>query len=314
MKKIISLLIASIIIFTLCGCEKYSDYKEIESRFFVYALGIDETSGGITIFAEGSVSDNENTVAMLTGNADTIPKALDNIRNSTPLTLDLSHCAVIVIGKRKEGTERKLCEYLLSKPDDMLSCYFVSCDSAKDLISCKSDKTIGQSLAYALKKNNYLGGKRTPSTLLDILNSPEAYYLPHFTVYENSYVYNGATYYNGLRNICTKDTDEARLITLLSGEFSRGKITVQNQTIDIKSTSFSQTCTNDNIKLTLTVDVNGDIDSVALENRLLKIFKEWQEDYKVNIFKFCDNGKKLSSENFTSKNLDLTLKFKQSKS
>lgn len=311
MKKIVAIITTIILLFSLCGCEKYSDYKEIESRLFVSALGIDETSSGITLYAESAISNSTSEgykVSVLSSTADTIPEAFDGIKNSTPLSLDLSHLAVIILGKCKEDTEKKLGQYLLSKPEDMLSCYFVYCDSAKDLISCGKDTPIGYSLSYALKKNYYAGGKRTNSTLLDILNSPEAFSLPYFVASKLEFSYAGAVYYKGVERIAIKDENEARLIRLLSGDFLRGGITVKGKTYDIKNTNFSQSVNDDSIKIILSVSLDSNTEIDTLKNELLRVLNEWKEDYKVNIFRFSSKGKPLSNAEFQKYAIDLTVK------
>lgn len=311
MKRVIAIIITFSLFIGLCGCEKYSDYKEIENRFFVSSLGIDETASGITLYAEGAVSNSASEgykVSVLSHTADTIPTAMDGIKNSTPLSLDLSHCAVIILGKCKEDTERKLGEYLLSKPEDLLSCYFVATDSAKELISCGDKTPIGYSLSYALKKNYYAGGKRTKATLLDIINSSEAYSLPYFRVYKKTYSYSGAVYYSGVERLCLKNTDEARLINLLSGNFFRGQITLDNQTVDIKKASLTQDSSEDSIDIILSLSVGAKVDTKLIENELLKFINEWQTEYRINIFKFLDNGKPMGNSEFCKRNIKLTVK------
>lgn len=310
MKKVIALVLATTFIM-LCGCEKYSDYKEIESRLFVSALGIDETASGITLYVESAVSNNQADgykVQVLTGTADTILEAFDNIKTATPLSLDLSHLAVIILGKRKDDTEKKLGEYLLSKPEDLLSCYLVSSDSAKELISCGNETPVGYSLSYALKKNDYAGGKRTPSTLLDVINSPYGFSLPYFKVVDKEYSYAGAVYYKGLERLTIKDTNEARLITLLSGDFLRGQITAGGKTFQIKKSDFCQSVKNSTLQITLSLDLTNKADLHILENELLRTLNEWKEDYRVNIFRFKDNAEIISGDDFYQKDIDFKVK------
>lgn len=309
MKKVIALVITLSMLF-LCGCEKHSDYKEIESRLFISALGVDETVNDITIYAESAVSkgsDDGYETTVLQGSGATIPEAFDGIKNSTPLSIDLSHLSVIILGKCQKNTEKKLAEYLLSKPEDMLSCYLVFSDSAKDLISLAKDTPIGYSLGNALKKNDYCGGKRTPSTLLDIINSAEAFSLPYFKADGEVFAFAGAVYYNGFKRLTIKDTTDSRLITLLSGRFLRGLITLNGNSFDIKSSSISQKITADRLLITLSLKLEGTPDTKILENELLRVLNEWQEDYKTNIFRFRNGGKTLTNAEFCEKEIHLAL-------
>lgn len=315
MKKLLALFISTVMVFALSGCEKYSDYREIETRLFVSAIGIDETASGITLYAESVASNTASggyKSSVLSSTADTIPEALDGIKNASPLSLDLSHCAVIILGKRQENTEKTLCEYLLLRPEDMLSCYIVACDNAGELMSQSSDTPIGYSLSNALKKNDYSGGKRTQSTLLDILNNPKAFYLPYFKPDGNTYTYSGAAYYKGTERICLKNTNEARMITLLSGMFYRGQIMLGGQSVNIKNTDFTQKISGNTIDINLSLDLYGDIDSLSFENELLRILKEWKEDYKANVFGYCNGGEPLTDSEFSAKKTHLTLKLRQS--
>lgn len=311
MKKVVALVTLAAMLF-LCGCEKYSDYKEIENRLFISTLGIDETASGITIYAESAVSKRTGDgyeISVLSGAGETVPEAFDGIKNSTPLSVDLSHLAVIILGKNQENTEKKLAEYLISKPEDMLSCYLVFSDSAKDLISCGKETPLGYSLASALKKNDYAGDKPTPSTLLDIMNSTTAFSLPYFKADGGNFSYAGAVYYNGTKRLAIKDTTDARLITLLSGDFLRGQITLSGTTFDVKNSNLSQKITDTILDITLSLDLAGNPDPKILENELLKVLNEWQEIYKTNIFRFCDEGKPLTNAEFCEKTIRLTLDF-----
>lgn len=294
--------------FLFCGCEKYSDYQEPEQNLFVSALGIDQTKSGITVYAESAETqpNNNEKNALLSGFGETLPEAMNNLRTTTPLKFDLSHCAIIAIGKRTKDTEKILCEYILSRPEDMLSVYMVACDNAKELLSCGGASPVGYELSSALKKNYYAGEIRTPSTVMDILNNREGFYVPYFSVGQNAYTFSGAAYYKGLTRVCLKSADEVRLINILRDEFARGFLTLEDESFDIQSSNLSVNTTDKAINILLSIELNFG-DKTLLENKLKTILNEFKNDYSLNIFGFCKNGKLLQNDTFSKMDIKLTL-------
>ncbi len=307
-KRLFIIFISVSLLILFCGCEKYSDYQEPEQNLYVSALGIDQTKSGITVYAESAqnTANSNEKKALLSGFGETLPEAINNLRAATPLKLDLSHCAIIAVGKRTQDTEKKLCEYILSRPEDMLSVYLVACDNAKELLSCVSNTTVGYELSSALKKNYYAGESRTPSTIMDILNNHDGFYVPYFSVDHKVYSFSGAAYYKGVSRVCLKNADEVRLVNILRGEFSRGKISLDTTTFNIGHTSVESKVTDKNINVLLSVRLDGG-DEQLLKDKLIKILDEFKNDYSLNIFRFKENKKLLSNNAFSKKDIKLTL-------
>lgn len=255
--------------------------------------------------AEGLPNNSEKT-ALLSGFGETLPEAINNLRTATPLKLDLSHCAIIAVGKRTKDTEKILCEYILSRPEDMLSVYMVACDNAKELLSCGGASPVGYALSSALKKNYYAGRCRTPATVMDILNNREGFYVPYFSVGQNAYTFSGAAYYKGLTRVAIKSADEVRLINILRDEFARGFLTLEDESFDIQSSNLSVNTTDKAINILLSIELNFG-DKTLLENKLKTILNEFKNDYSLNIFGFCKNGKLLQNDAFSKMDIKLTL-------
>ena len=258
-------------------------------------------------------SNNNEKAALLSGFGETLIEAINNLRAATPLKLDLSHCAMIAVGKRTNDTEEMLCEYILSRPEDMLSVYMVACDNAKELLSCKGTSPVGYELSSALKKNYYAGRCRTPSTVMDILNNRESFYVPYFSVEQNVYTFSGAAYYKSLTRVAVKSADEVRLINILRDEFARGLLTLEAESFDIQSSNLSVNTTDKSIDILLSLELTGG-DKMLLENRLKKILNEFKNDYSLNIFGFCKNGNLLQNDAFSKMDIKLTLEVNKSAS
>lgn len=307
-KKILALVLVLGLCIGFSGCERYSDYKEPENRLFVSALGIDHTQNKINIFAEGSVSnstaDGEIT-KLLTGTGETVPEAFNSLNDKTPLTVDLSHCTVIALGKRQNDTEKNLLEYLLSSPEDMLGVYIIACENAKKLLSCKGETSVGIRLLQGLKNNPYSGGVRIPCTLLDIMNTAPNATLPYFSVENGIFVYDGAVYYRGIERICKKDADSARIINLLSGNFAKGKITVDNKTFNFISASTTKTKTDEGYEICTKVKLEQEVDISPLILEMQEIIAQFQNEYHSNAFNLQKDGKPLKNDQF--ENCKITL-------
>ena len=280
---------------------------EPEQNLFVSALGIDHTKSGMTVYAESARSslESDENKALLSGFGETLPEAINNLRASTPQKLDLSHCAIIAVGKRTKDTEKALYKYILSRPEEMLSVYIVACDNAEELLSCTGASPVGYELSHALKKNYYAGETRTPATVMDILNNLAGFYLPYFSVDHKTYSFSGAAYYDGFTRVTLKSADEVRLINILRGEFSRGKITSNTAAFDISHTSLKTNATDDTIALSVSVNMQGD--KRLLKEELLTILNEFKNNYSLNIFGFEKDGSLISNQNFNKKDIKLTL-------
>ena len=274
MSKKLLCLIFAIVLLMLTGCGgKTSDYREPESRLYISALGFDRQGDKIKVCAEAiSVADNTSggySIKHYEGEGDSIDSAMYEITKNLAPSVNLSHCALLVLGEEIEGEYLdKVISYSFEEREISHSVQLIATEDAKNLLQYNKEATIplGFAIGELLAEDTDGIGADKFSTLVSVINSREKdndlFYLPYFEVEDKTYLFSGTRLYKGSLAVGVLSRAETQLIKIARNEFRGGEIKLDFQREDIVAELDRVYTTakwedSDTPKLLLSVDVKS---------------------------------------------------------
>ncbi len=183
MKKIISLFLCFVTLFSLCGCGGKSD---ADSRYLVTGVGLDFTKSKVNLSIELLVVGEEESTQkqVFSSSGNTATAAISNIKKSLAKGLSFEHCGVIAVNEY--GSEKQLdavLDFCKTYRDINLSVHIISAKNAQKLLESEpiSNVAVGYDIMGILSQQgkSYEKQSRFYEVRAQLLNRGKAE-LPYF--------------------------------------------------------------------------------------------------------------------------------------
>ena len=287
----IKLLLICVLSSFLCSCS-LTGYSEPEDRYIVSAIGFDYADGVIETSVQ-IVDGEEFTVR--SGRGESVRQAMGHIEGADSKQLEISRCALIVIGDSVGKDEiSDIFEYCRQNGDITVGVKVASAYNARDMLSFAD----GYELLGAIRDNKDGVGFTKGSRFYEIEEIRESadgqvYHLPYFETDGEIYTVSGLKIYKADSGIVRLDRSESVYYMMIKGELSGGVADFGGESIYIEGckTKLSE----GRLVCTLSVRDYGDKKEVegALSIAAQSLLSELTERYG-DIFEFGE--KKISVE------------------
>ncbi|MDN3015986.1 Ger(x)C family spore germination protein [Paenibacillus sp. BSR1-1] len=221
------LIIFIMVTFFLAGCQ----FNDIDKRFFVVAIGIDQPENAKHHFRvmlkltipSAQVEAGKSDFQIITQESNSISEAIRVIQSLVDKKLDFGHCRVIVLDKKiMQSNQLDLMKWFIKRPDIQGITYVaVGEPSAKEVLSwkVKSERLPANALVLAFNEVT----NRSPYVLSEILNdyymrlreSGIDPYLPIIKPINGSFKINTSVVLKGKTIKAELNRDETRLLNEL---------------------------------------------------------------------------------------------------
>ena len=214
----------------LSSCSFVSGYGEPEDRYMVSAMGFDKSGDLIEVSVQ--IIDGEE-ILLRRGVGDSARQAMAHIEGADERQLEISHCALIVIGDRVSGDSlADIFDFCRKNSDITVGVKMVSAYNAGELLSTDGYRFLGavrdddSGVGFTAKSRFY--------EIEDIRESGDAYHLPCFVSDGGTYTVSGLKIYKNDDALVRLDRSESAYYMMLKGELYGGSVDVE---IDGKSDS-----------------------------------------------------------------------------
>ena len=216
----IKLLLLCILSSLLCSCS-LTGYSEPEDRYIVSAIGFDYADGIIETSVQ--IVDGEK-FTIRSGRGESVRQAMGHIEGADAKQLEISHCALIVIGDSVGKDDLSdIFEYCRQNGEITVGVKVASAHNAKEMLSFAD----GYELLGAIRDNKDGVGFTRGSRFYEIEEIRESgegqvYHLPYFEKDGEIYTVSGLKIYRKDSGIVRLDRSESVYYMMIKGELSGG--------------------------------------------------------------------------------------------
>ncbi len=201
----------------LTACSMSSGYTEPEESLVVSAIGFDKLGGAYSVTVQIIDGDAHRAVTAV---GDTTDSALTAILKGESRTLEMSHCAVAVLGEGIESEEfYEVMDHLKRNKNLTLSADVVTAESAEALLSLED--VSGYDIAAALRPHKNRLGLGEECRFYEVA-AKSAVALPHFVVTDGVQELTGMTLMQNGNRLCLLTPAEGAYYMMLRGNFPTG--------------------------------------------------------------------------------------------
>lgn len=299
MKRILFFLAVLLNLSVLSGCTISKSFTPLAHEYLVSALGFDMADDKFYITIESVVVNSEDSEAekrneLLSGKGDSLKSAIKNATDKSTQPLELSHCAVAVIGKSvSDDYFQEICEYIYNEKEITLSIGFVSCENAAGLLSSEtlSSVAVGYDIIGMQQTYSRLSGIDFKNRFYEIESvrrkEINAFTLPFFKVKSDSYYIDGITAFKDDLPVMNIDNSLLSVYAIASDTQGTGKIFLENNEYSAESVNTVCHLKNKSLpEIELVVNIKSNFnkkDKALLETEIKNLFEKSQEE-KADIF------------------------------
>ncbi len=299
MKRLLKIGLVLIVLFTLSGCKATKGFSTLAHEYLVSAVGFEEEKGEIQVFLETVVVNSEDTEAqkkneLLEGNGKTVKAAVKGAAEKAAESVELSHCAVAVIGESVSGdTLKEICDFLKQEDSISLAVTLVNCENAKELLSSEtiSSVAVGYDIMSMQQTNSRISGINYKNRFYEIEQKRNeaagTFSLPHFILENGKYYIDGMTVYKENTAVMRLDSTSSSIYAIATNEQNRGVITLEGDPLNIEYANTSLKLKGNNapeIFLVTRLSAEGGKQTKALiEDKINELFTASQR-LNVDIF------------------------------
>ena len=260
--------IFSFIILSFCVCLSsctVTGYSEPEDRYIVSAMGFDRVDGAIEVSVQ-IVGEGEYPFVRY-GRGESVGGAVGHIEGADAKQLEISHCALIVLGDGLSAEDRsEIFDYCRKSKDITVGVKMAAAHNASELMETADGYLLLGAIRDGSDGLGFTGGCRFYE-IEEKRMEGGVYHLPYFSVDGDTYSVSGLRLYRGDVGLVSLDRSESAYYMMIRGELSGGALDVE---IDGKQTSLyvikSKTERSEkegDLYLTVTLDVKGEDDGAA---------------------------------------------------
>lgn len=265
MKKLSGLILCVCLVFSLCGCSAREAISSDKQEYIVASLGFDKKDSNYAMFLEAIVVNTEDMNAdkqniVLQGIGDSIDEAYSQIICKITQPLSLGHNAVTVIGRSVDSEMlEEILNYCSENKELNIGTMLISTESAEKLLECESVSSVavGYDLMSMLEVSEEETGQSIENRLYEVQGKTQKpfniFSLPNIEVENEGFSLVGLSVFEDYREICTLNTEEMGLYSLISDRVSPGEFVIGGEKIKI---NFSKTTYDFFLKENLVIRVN----------------------------------------------------------
>ena len=132
---VIRAILSMIVVLCFASCSSISGYSEPEDRYIVSAIGFDYVGGALEASVQ-IVGDEGKENLIRSGRGENVRQAMGHIEGADSRQLEISHCALILIGDSVEKKDLSdIFEYCRKNNDITVGVKVASAHNAKELLS-----------------------------------------------------------------------------------------------------------------------------------------------------------------------------------
>ena len=265
MKKLSGLILCVCLVFSLCGCSAREAISSDKQEYIVASLGFDKKDNRYAMFLEAIVVNTEDMNAdkqniVIAGMGDSIEQAYSQIISKITQPLSLGHNAVTVIGRSVDSRMLKeILNYCSENKELNIGTMLISTESAEKLLECESVSSVavGYDLMSMLEVWEEKTGQLMENRLYEAKSKTQktlnVFSLPYTEVENEEFSLVGLSVFEDFGEICTLNTEEMGLYSLISDRVSPGEFIIGGEKIKI---NFSKTTYDFFLKEDLVIRVN----------------------------------------------------------
>lgn len=298
MKKILIAVSFTLLCFSLCGCSIKGAYISKTNDYLVSAIGFEESGNRITVLCEAVIINNEDTEAdkkaeLLEGTGKTVELAFADLYKSAVEVLEFSHCTVAVIDENiSEKNFSEITEFLLSLKKLNISVQLISCNNAKDLLSCEAitSLAIGYDIVGMLEKECDITGIKYKNRLYEVVlerqSSLDIAAIPSIKVLHGEYFINGIAVLKSGKLSLKLDREQVAAFAIATDAQSTGEIIINSKKLKIDSNLTTVRIEKENPDIIiLNVKIDTDKEKTGIKTAINELFNFSQKE-KTDIFGF----------------------------
>ncbi len=217
-------LFAVLMLLCLClsSCSFVSGYSEPEDRYIVSAIGFDKE--GDTLEVSVQIVGKEGNL-LRSGKGERVRGAMAHIEGADAKQLEISHCAIIIIGDGIDSESlSEIFGYCRENNDITVGVKVAAAHRAKDILSLDAD---GYELLGAVRDGadgvGFAGGSR----FYEIEDTRAVYHLPYFETDGETYTVSGLKIFKKDAGIVKLDRSESAYYMMIKGELFGGSADIE---------------------------------------------------------------------------------------
>ena len=285
-KSLLCFTLASVTLF-LSSCSFIPGYVEPEDQYVVSAIGFDATDGEIAVSVEVIDSDPKKS-RVLNGEGASIEEAISALLSGETKTLEVSHCAMIALGKGI-GAEwlRLIMDYCNRNEDITVAAHVVAASDARSLLSI-SDVS-GYDLVSSISEGRENSGVGRESRFYQVEGARSSddpvFALPYFTASGENFELYGVRIYGGDEPRVSLDRAESAYYMMIRGLFGGGLLGRDSPGLsgsvgvsDCKvKYEFSEVDGKPALKVSCKIKLDGELADDRFSDEIVKATKEGME-------------------------------------
>ena len=226
--KFMGLFVLSLVLLMPTGCGRMGGYTEPEEIAVVSAMGFDSAEHGVRVSVQ-TVDGSGNAPKVIDGEGESIDLALSSIYSDGSKRLELTHCALLVLGDGLDGGTISEIYELCRRSDEISDAVLmVGAHEAYPLLSLEN--AAGYDVASAMRSYPEGAGLFSKNRFYEIISAEKTdrgagvAALPYFYVSEDKYSLWGLKLYRGHEEKVLLDRRESALYLMMRGIFTSGSV------------------------------------------------------------------------------------------
>ncbi len=299
MKRLFVFFSVFIMLLSFSGCRLSKSFTPFAHEYLVSALGFDQKGDEIFVTIESVVINSEDSEAekknkLLKGNGKSFQTALKNALGQASQPIELSHCAVAVIGDTlSEKYIAEVCNYIYNEKEITLSIELISTENAEKLLSSEtiSSVAVGYDIISMRQTYSRLYGINFKNLFYELegmrQSAVNTFTLPFFKIDEEGYFIDGVTVFKNDESHMKINENKLSVFAIASDSQDAGMVNIGNKQYNLQSVSTVCKLKNENLpKLLLEINISPEFDKNSgdtLENEIINLFQHSQNE-EIDIF------------------------------
>ena len=268
----------SAILLCLClffsSCSAIDGYGEPEDRYIVSAIGFDQDGETLTVSVQ-IVDGSEFFVR--TGRGESARGAMAHITGADSRRLEISHCALIVIGDGVEGeTLADIFEYCRRNKDVTVGVKLSAAHNAEELMRAVDGYELLGAVRDGESGFGFVGGSRFYE-IEGERSAGNAYRLPYFENEGETFTLSGLKFFKNDKSLVKLDRSESAYYMMLKGELEGGCVDVSGDSLYLGACRAEYDLDGESLFVLCTLEARSEItdeDKKEMAERAEKLYEQ----------------------------------------
>ncbi len=247
MKRILIFLCVILIMLSLSGCAASKSFSPLAHEYLISAIGFDMSGDKKRVILEAVIVNSEDSQAerkteCLTGDGGSLQAALNKATEQAAQPIELSHCAVAVIGGQTDSEYlEEIYSFLQNEKQITLSILLISTNNAEQLLSQETvaSVAVGYDIVSMLQTKERLSGIDYKNRFYQLeakrLEAVNVFSLPNFSIASGGYTIDGISVFKNNSPVMHLDNSKASVYAVATDSQNKGKIIFDEKPYDIES-------------------------------------------------------------------------------